>query len=55
MQTLIMAQKINLRAENEDRRIPDAACQDHMIGKRLCSRGDMLAERRLKTHLRWLK
>ncbi|XP_074483609.1 nck-associated protein 5-like isoform X1 [Sebastes fasciatus] len=30
--TLIMTQKINLRAENEDGRIPDTACQDHMIG-----------------------
>ncbi|KAM9334168.1 nck-associated protein 5-like [Symphorus nematophorus] len=30
--TLIMTQKINLRAENEEGRIPDTACQDHMIG-----------------------
>ena len=28
-----MTQKINLRTENEDGRIPDTACQDHMIGK----------------------
>uniref|UniRef100_A0A8D0DI14 NCK associated protein 5 n=1 Tax=Sander lucioperca TaxID=283035 RepID=A0A8D0DI14_SANLU len=31
--TLIMTQKINLRAENEEGRIPDTACQDHMLGK----------------------
>ncbi|XP_034533894.1 nck-associated protein 5-like [Notolabrus celidotus] len=30
--TLLMTQKINLRAENEEGRIPDTACQDHMIG-----------------------
>ncbi|KAM3585294.1 uncharacterized protein V6R79_013311 [Siganus canaliculatus] len=30
--TLIMTQKINLRAENEEGRISDTACQDHMIG-----------------------
>ncbi|XP_059183874.1 nck-associated protein 5-like [Centropristis striata] len=30
--TLIMTQKINLKAENEEGRIPDTACQDHMIG-----------------------
>ncbi|XP_040888568.1 nck-associated protein 5-like isoform X2 [Toxotes jaculatrix] len=30
--TLIMTQRINLRAENEEARIPDTACQDHMIG-----------------------
>ncbi|XP_049918964.1 nck-associated protein 5-like isoform X3 [Epinephelus moara] len=30
--TLIMTQKINLRAENEEGCIPDTACQDHMIG-----------------------
>ncbi|XP_067439453.1 nck-associated protein 5-like isoform X3 [Thunnus thynnus] len=30
--TLIMTQKINLRAENEEGRIPDTACQDHMLG-----------------------
>nr|XP_046238558.1 nck-associated protein 5-like isoform X3 [Scatophagus argus] len=30
--TLLMTQKINLRAENEDGRISDTACQDHMIG-----------------------
>uniref|UniRef100_UPI0037E8F42B nck-associated protein 5-like n=1 Tax=Semicossyphus pulcher TaxID=241346 RepID=UPI0037E8F42B len=30
--TLLMSQKINLRAENEEGRIPDTACQDHMIG-----------------------
>ncbi|KAM7375309.1 hypothetical protein PAMA_014419 [Pampus argenteus] len=30
--TLIMTQKINLRAENEEGRIPDTVCQDHMIG-----------------------
>ncbi|XP_026217512.1 nck-associated protein 5-like isoform X2 [Anabas testudineus] len=30
--TLIMTQKINLRAENEEGHIPDSACQDHMIG-----------------------
>ncbi|XP_051797840.1 nck-associated protein 5 isoform X3 [Acanthochromis polyacanthus] len=30
--TLIMTQKISLRAENEDGHIPDTACQDHMIG-----------------------
>ncbi|XP_062270498.1 nck-associated protein 5-like [Scomber scombrus] len=30
--TLLMTQKINLRAENEEGRIPDSACQDHMIG-----------------------
>ncbi|XP_034034630.1 nck-associated protein 5-like isoform X4 [Thalassophryne amazonica] len=29
--TLLMNQKINLRAENEERHIPDAGCQDHMI------------------------
>lgn len=30
-----MSQKINLRAENEDGRIPDVpACQDHMIGEK---------------------
>lgn len=28
-----MTQKINLRAENEEGRIPDSACQDHMIGE----------------------
>lgn len=32
-QTLLMTQRINLRAENEEARIPDTACQDHMIGK----------------------
>ncbi|XP_069020027.1 nck-associated protein 5-like isoform X2 [Embiotoca jacksoni] len=30
--TLIITQKINLRAENEEGQIPDTACQDHMIG-----------------------
>ncbi|XP_034061209.1 nck-associated protein 5-like isoform X3 [Gymnodraco acuticeps] len=30
--TLIMTQKINLRAGNEEGRIPDTACQDHMLG-----------------------
>ncbi|XP_031708260.1 nck-associated protein 5-like isoform X2 [Anarrhichthys ocellatus] len=30
--TLLMTQKINLKAENEDGRIPDTACQDHMMG-----------------------
>ncbi|XP_026157625.1 nck-associated protein 5-like isoform X2 [Mastacembelus armatus] len=30
--TLIMTQKIKLRAENEEGHIPDTACQDHMIG-----------------------
>ncbi|XP_054479430.1 nck-associated protein 5-like [Anoplopoma fimbria] len=30
--TLLLTQKINLRAENEEGRIPDTACQDHMIG-----------------------
>lgn len=30
--TLLMTQKINLRAENEEGRLADAACQDHMIG-----------------------
>ncbi|XP_029374012.1 nck-associated protein 5 isoform X2 [Echeneis naucrates] len=30
--TLIMTQRINLRAENEEARITDTACQDHMIG-----------------------
>ncbi|XP_070711674.1 nck-associated protein 5-like [Pempheris klunzingeri] len=30
--TLIMTQKISLRAENEEGRIPDTACQDQMIG-----------------------
>ncbi|XP_077958504.1 nck-associated protein 5-like isoform X3 [Gasterosteus aculeatus] len=30
--TLLMTQKISLRAENEERRIPDSSCQDHMIG-----------------------
>ncbi|XP_042368898.1 nck-associated protein 5-like isoform X2 [Plectropomus leopardus] len=29
--TLIMTQKINLKAENEEGHIPDTACQDHMI------------------------
>ncbi|XP_039998042.1 nck-associated protein 5-like isoform X2 [Xiphias gladius] len=30
--TLIMTQRISMRAENEEARIPDTACQDHMIG-----------------------
>ncbi|XP_056286745.1 nck-associated protein 5-like isoform X3 [Pseudoliparis swirei] len=30
--TLLMSQKIHLRPENEAGRIPDAACQDHMLG-----------------------
>ncbi|KAM9836193.1 nck-associated protein 5-like [Aulostomus maculatus] len=30
--TLIMTQKINLRAENKEGRIADTACQDHMMG-----------------------
>ncbi|XP_030601878.1 nck-associated protein 5-like isoform X2 [Archocentrus centrarchus] len=30
--TLIMTEKINLKAENEERHIPDTACQDHMLG-----------------------
>ncbi|XP_068575555.1 nck-associated protein 5-like isoform X2 [Cebidichthys violaceus] len=30
--TLLMTQKINLKAENEEGRVPDTACQDHMIG-----------------------
>ncbi|XP_058468482.1 nck-associated protein 5-like isoform X2 [Solea solea] len=30
--TLIMSHRINLRAENEEARIQDTACQDHMIG-----------------------
>ncbi|XP_045915760.1 nck-associated protein 5-like isoform X2 [Micropterus dolomieu] len=30
--TLIMTQKINLRAENEEGHIPDTACQDHLLG-----------------------
>ncbi|XP_071320436.1 nck-associated protein 5-like isoform X2 [Trachinotus anak] len=30
--TLIMTQRINLRTEKEEARIPDTACQDHMIG-----------------------
>uniref|UniRef100_A0A8D3ADN0 Nck-associated protein 5 C-terminal domain-containing protein n=1 Tax=Scophthalmus maximus TaxID=52904 RepID=A0A8D3ADN0_SCOMX len=30
--TIIMTQRINLRAENEEAHIPDTACQDHMIG-----------------------
>ncbi|XP_063734019.1 nck-associated protein 5-like isoform X3 [Eleginops maclovinus] len=30
--TLIMTQKINLRAGNDEGRIPDTACQDHMLG-----------------------
>lgn len=28
-----MSQKINLSEENKDRRVPDTACQDHMIGE----------------------
>ncbi|XP_019207363.1 nck-associated protein 5 isoform X4 [Oreochromis niloticus] len=30
--TLIMTEKINLKAENVEGHIPDAACQDHMLG-----------------------
>ncbi|XP_076008560.1 nck-associated protein 5-like isoform X2 [Genypterus blacodes] len=30
--TLIMTEKINLRAEKEEGRIPDNTCQDHVIG-----------------------
>ncbi|XP_047211308.1 nck-associated protein 5-like isoform X3 [Girardinichthys multiradiatus] len=30
--TLIMTQKISLKAENEDGHIPDSTCQDHLIG-----------------------
>ncbi|XP_028983706.1 nck-associated protein 5-like isoform X2 [Betta splendens] len=30
--TLLVTQKINLKAENEEGHIPDSACQDHMIG-----------------------
>ncbi|XP_065807999.1 nck-associated protein 5 isoform X1 [Labrus bergylta] len=30
--TLLMTEKINLRAENEEGPMPDTACQDHMIG-----------------------
>ncbi|XP_035006283.2 nck-associated protein 5 isoform X2 [Hippoglossus stenolepis] len=30
--TLLMTQRINLRAENDDAHIQDTACQDHMIG-----------------------
>ncbi|XP_062416891.1 nck-associated protein 5-like [Pungitius pungitius] len=30
--TLLMTQKITLRAENDEQHIPDSACPDHMIG-----------------------
>uniref|UniRef100_UPI003AAC1F05 nck-associated protein 5-like n=1 Tax=Centroberyx gerrardi TaxID=166262 RepID=UPI003AAC1F05 len=30
--TLILTQKINLRAEKEEGHVPDTTCQDHMIG-----------------------
>lgn len=32
-QTLLLTQKINMRAEKEEGRIQDTVCQDHMIGK----------------------
>lgn len=28
-----MTEKINLKAENVEGHIPDAACQDHMLGE----------------------
>ncbi|XP_056157518.1 nck-associated protein 5-like [Lampris incognitus] len=30
--TVIMSQKINLKAENEEGHVPDTSCQDHVIG-----------------------
>lgn len=32
-QTLIISQKISLKAEEEDGHLADSSCQDHMIGK----------------------
>lgn len=32
-QTLLLTQKINMRAEKEEGRIQDTVCQDHLIGK----------------------
>ncbi|KAM9820838.1 nck-associated protein 5-like [Neosynchiropus ocellatus] len=32
MATLLVTQKINLKSDNKETRIPDTACQDHMMG-----------------------
>lgn len=33
LQTLLISQKMNLRAESKEGRVPDTSCQDHMMGE----------------------
>lgn len=41
-QTLIISQKISLKAEEEDGHLADSSCQDHMMGKIIMEKSPLL-------------